>query len=641
MLIRAPFNFHQAPYISVPGLSKTGSGEDCSRSFKAAMIPKTDEQLPKLKTLIQKARSQGYLTHAEIRDFLPVESSSQEQIENITHALGDIGIGVRETMPAADEIPERSLHADTEAIEEEAIALLSNAHTDVNPTRDPMRIYMREMGRGALLTREEEVVLARRIEDGMREVQAAIACLPGTVEYALEQYGIAEKDSDLSALMSGYLDPMEVIPRPPIVDPATGRPPIDTKDAPRKDGPDPIKAKKRFASLTRALRRSGETVRRNGNRSSAGDDLEKLGRTFATIKFVPRQLEVMLGIARAPLKRLREQERKIMAACVNDAGMPRELFISEFRGRERSPCWLNRQIGAGHPHSITLAARKKRILRAQQRMDQICDETGYSIAELKDIDRRISRGRAISHRAKSEMAEANLRLVVSISKKYQNRGLPFLDLIQEGNTGLLKAVDKFEYRRGYKFSTYATWWIRQAITRAIADQSRTIRVPVHMTDMIYKVARASRQLLQQLGREPTPLEIAEVMEISEELVRRVQRISKHALSLETPIGDDENASIGDLIQDDTTQSPLDLALDEGLRGAIGELLSTLTTREAKILRMRFGIDSHEEHTLDQVGQQFHVTRERIRQIQQKALKKLRQTPHAEALVSFLSDERGP
>jgi RNA polymerase primary sigma factor len=317
--------------------------------------------------------------------------------------------------------------------------------------------------------------------------------------------------------------------------------------------------------------------------------------------------------------------------------MPRQLFLSEFRGNECSPRWLDSQIDSGYPHSAILSARRKAIRRAQVRLDEICHETGFSIAELKDIDRRISLGQNKSRRAKSEMAEANLRLVVAISKKYRNRGLPFLDLIQEGNTGLLKAVDKFEYRKGYKFSTYATWWIRQAITRAIADQSRTIRVPVHMTEMIYKTTRTSRNLLQQLGREPTPLEIAEKMEIPEEKVRWVLRISKQALSLETPIGDDENASLGDMIEDEETESPVDLALDESLRETTAMLLSTLTEREAKILRMRFGIGSHGAHTLEEVGQQFQVTRERIRQIQEKALRKLRQTSHGDALKSFLEE----
>ncbi|MEJ2088079.1 MAG: RNA polymerase sigma factor RpoD [Gammaproteobacteria bacterium] len=604
------------------------------------MTVKADERPANLKSLIAKGRSQGYLTYAELRDVLPIERSTPEQIENIVQTLDDSGITVRETAPAGDEITEQSMQADTEEIDEETVAVLASVQTDANPTRDPMRIYLREMGGKTLLTREEEVDLAKRIEEGMREVQAAIACLPGTVEYVLEQYGATDKESGLAALFSGYLDPMEVVPRPPVGDTTTGRLQKNDEDEPRNAGPDPIEAKKRFASLTRALIRSRKTVKREGSRSSARDDLEKLGRIFAGIKFVPRQQETVLGIALAPLQRMREQQKKIMAVCVGEAGMSRELFLSEFRGKERSPCWLNRQIEAGHAHSAMLAARKKRILRAQKQLDQICHETGFSIAELKDIDRRISLGQAISRRAKSEMAEANLRLVVSISKKYRNRGLPFLDLIQEGNTGLLKAVDKFEYRRGYKFSTYATWWIRQAITRAIADQSRTIRVPVHITEMIYKTTRASRHLLQQLGREPTPLEIAEKMEITEEQVRRVLRISKQALSLETPIGDDEHASLGDLIQDETTESPVDLALDEGLRETMSELLSTLTDREAKILRMRFGIDAHGEHTLEEVGRQFHVTRERIRQIQEKALRKLRQASHADALRSFLNDEHG-
>jgi len=605
------------------------------------MNAKTDEPLPNLKSLIARGRSRGYVTFAEVSDFLPIESSTLEQIDNVTQMLDDIGITLREFAPDPDDVTEQPTQLDTESVDEEAVAVLSSAQTDTNPTRDPMRIYLREMGGKTLLTREEEIDLAKRIEEGMREVQAAIACLPGTVEYVLEAYEAADKETGLAGLFSGYLDPMDVVPRPSVVDPATGRLPEDKEDdSPRNTGPDPIEARKRFTSLRRALNRSGKTIRQQGSRSSAGHDLDRLGRVFAGIKFAPRQQERVVNIAQEPLLRLRELEQKIIAVCVIEAGMPRQLFLSEFRGKESSPCWLNNQIDLGQPYSTILSARKKAIRRAQVQLDEICHETGFSIAELKDIDRRISLGQTKSRRAKSEMAEGNLRLVVSISKKYRNRGLPFLDLIQEGNTGLLKAVDKFEYRRGYKFSTYATWWIRQAITRAIADQSRTIRVPVHMTEMIYKSTRASRQLFQQLGREPTPLEIAEKMEISEEQVRRVLRISKQALSLETPIGDDENASIGDMIEDEMTESPVDLALDDGLRKTMGKLLSTLTEREAKILRMRFGIGMHGMHTLDEVGQQFQVSRERIRQIQEKALRKLRQTSHGDALKSFLNDEGG-
>ncbi|MEM8768134.1 MAG: RNA polymerase sigma factor RpoD [Pseudomonadota bacterium] len=602
------------------------------------MTARTDEPVPKLRALITRGLAQGYLTYAEVSDSLPAESSTPEQIDSFTQVLDDIGITVRETAPDADEGAEQQTQLDTDAVDEEALAALSSAQTDTNPTRDPMRIYLREMGSRTLLTRQEEIDLAKTIEEGMREVQAAIACLPGPVEYALDQYAVADNSSDLAVLFSGYLDPMDEIPRPPVVDPATGRFPEDKEDSAWSNGPEPVEAKKRFSALKRALSKSGKTIAKEGSRSAARADLEKLGRIFSGIKFVPRERERVVAIGRAPLLRLRELERKIMAVCVNEAGMQRQHFLAEFRGKECSPCWLNSQIEAGQSYSRVLAARKKTIRRAQTQLEAICHDTGFSIAELKEIERRITLGEHKSHRAKSEMAEANLRLVVSISKKYRNRGLPFLDLIQEGNTGLLKAVDKFEYRRGYKFSTYATWWIRQAITRAIADQSRTIRVPVHMTEMIYKTTRASRQLLQQLGREPTPLEIAELMEIPEEQVRKVLRISKQALSLETPIGDDENASLGDMIEDEESESPVDQALDEGLKETLSKLLSTLTEREAKILRMRFGIDTHGAHTLEEVGLQFQVTRERIRQIQEKALRKLRQTPQGEALKSFFTED---
>ncbi len=604
------------------------------------MNTSADEPLPDLKSLITRGRSQGYLTYAEVGDYLPIERLTPEQINHVTQILDDIGITVRENPPSADHATEQQTRIDVGTADEEALAVLSSVQADSNPSRDPMRTYLREMGGKTLLTREGEIELAKRIEEGMREVQAAIACLPGTVEHVLEAYDAAQKETGLAVLMSGYLDPMDVIPSPPVVDPTTGRLPEGEEESPGNTGPDPIEARKRFASLKRAFNRSGKTIRQHGNRSSAAHELEKLGRVFSGIKFAPRQQETVVDIAQAPLLRLRELEQKILKVCVNDAGMPRQLFLSEFRGNECSPHWLDSQIDFGYPHSAILAARRKAIRRAQVQLEEICHETGFSIAELKDIDRRISLGQTKSRRAKSEMAEANLRLVVAISKKYRNRGLPFLDLIQEGNTGLLKAVDKFEYRKGYKFSTYATWWIRQAITRAIADQSRTIRVPVHMTEMIYKTTRASRYLLQQLGREPTPLEIAEKMEIPEEKVRWVLRISKQALSLETPIGDDENASLGDMIEDEETESPVDLALDENLKETTAKLLSTLTEREAKILRMRFGIDTHGAHTLDEVGKQFQVTRERIRQIQERALRKLRQAPQGDALKSFLGEESG-
>ena len=427
-----------------------------------------DEPLSDLKSLITRGRTQGYVTYAEVGDFLPIERSTPEQINDVTQILDDIGITVRESPPSDDDATEHPTQDDLDTTDEEALAVLSSAQADSNPTRDPMRTYLREMGGKTLMTRGGEIELAKRIEEGMREVQAAIACLPGTVEHVLGVYEAAEKnEAGLAVLMSGYLDPMDVIPSPPKVDPTTGRLPEGEEESPGNTGPDPIEAKRRFASLKRAFNRSGKTIRQHGNRSSAAHELEKLGRVFSGIKFAPRQLETVVGIAQAPLLRLREQEQKILNVCVNEAGMPRQLFLSEFRGNECSPGWLDNQIDSGHPHSAILSARRKAVRRAQAHLDEICHETGFSIAALKDIDRKISLGHNKSRRAKSEMAEANLRLVVAISKKYRNRGLPFLDLIQEGNTGLLKAVDKFEYRRGYKFSTYATWWIRQAITRAI------------------------------------------------------------------------------------------------------------------------------------------------------------------------------
>ena len=480
------------------------------------MNAEIDNQLPKLKTLIARGRSQGYLTYAEVSDFLSVDFSAPEQVENIIQTINDIGINVLEVAPKSDEMPVPLAQADADVIDEETVAALSSVQGDPNPTHDPIRIYLREMGRKELLTREGEIALAKRIEEGTREVLVGAACLPGVVEYVLEQYHGADTETGLAALISGYLDPMEIVPAAPVFDPvrsgnATSG---NAKDEQQRTGPDPKEARRRFTSLQRAFDRYRKTLAQNGSSTATGKDLDRLGEVFAGFKLVPRQQATVLRMAQAPLEQVRALEKTIGSTCSTE-----------------------------------------KSVRARKQLDQICRETGFSVIELKDIGRRISLGEAKSRRAKSEMTEANLRLVVAISKKYQNRGLSYLDLIQEGNTGLLKAVDKFEYRRGFKFSTYATWWIRQAITRAIADHSRTIRVPVHMTEMIYKTSRASRILLQALGREPTPREIGEKMGESEERIRWVQGISKHAISTETPIGDDENASLGDLIEDETTESP--------------------------------------------------------------------------------------
>jgi len=557
------------------------------------MDSEREDQVPALQALIAKGRSQGYLSHAEINDSLPVEMAGPERLEDIMQSINDIGIRVLETAPSSKIDTEAPDESDTSLSDDEIAAALTHMRTDTNPTRDPIRAYLREMGRMELLTREGEIELAKRIEEGTREVLAAAACLPGTVEHVLTQYHAADADTGVSTLISGYLDPMEVVPIPKATKHAGKVTQDEDEDEQPDHGPDPVEAKRRFAALQRAHTRCRKSRGREGS-PVAAKDLDKLGRLFARFKFVPRLQTTVLQIAREPLERVCELEET----------------ISRHGGRPQT-------------------------VRAREQLDQICQDTGFSVSELRDIARRISAGEAKSRGARSAMAEANLRLVVSISKNYQHRGLSFLDLIQEGNTGLLKAVDKFEYRRGFKFSTYATWWIRQAITRAIADQSRTIRVPVHMTEMIYKTTRAARQLLQTLGREPTPREIGEEMGMSEERIRWVQSISRHPVSTETPIGEDDSFSLGDLIEDDTTMSPMGVAEDGKLREATDELLGSLTEREAKILRMRFGIDTHTEHTLEEVGRQFNVTRERIRQIQEKALRKLRNPAYADLVRSFM------
>jgi RNA polymerase primary sigma factor len=599
-------------------------------------------QLRTLKALIAKGRSQGFLTYTEINDFLPIASADPERVAEVVQTLGDIGIKVYEAAPASEDVIEPTLHTDEEIVDEDTISTLARAQTDTHSTLDPTRIYMRDMGKLELLTREGEVALARQIEEGTREVLSALAYLPGTVDHMLEQYREADQAYRLASVFTGYLDPTDVVPTAPEFD-AHVQQAEDGDDEEEKEtpaGPDPEEARRRFAALRRAFNRSQKSIERKGSRSAAALDLEELGEVFSRFKFAPKQEEKILRMLKEPMEEVRTQERAIMASCVSGAGMPRDVFLSEIRSKGHSTRWLNRQIRGGYEYSAALAERKAEILRAQRNLDQISSQTGYTIAELKDINRRVALGEAKRLHAKNAMVEANLRLVISISKKYQNRGLPFLDLIQEGNTGLMKAVDKFEYRRGFKFSTYATWWIRQSISRAIADQARTIRVPVHMVEAIYKTTWVARQLLQALGREPTPPEIGARLDMSEAQVRRVLRLARQSISLETPIGKDDHASLGDHIEDETVESPIELAMDQALKTATESVLESLTEREAKILRMRFGIDMSTDHTLEEVGQQFGITRERIRQIQEKALRKLRQPNNSEPLRSFLDDDDG-
>ncbi len=605
------------------------------------MATETEHQQSRLKKLIAKGKEQGFLTYAEVNDHLPDDISDPDQIEDIIRMINDMGITVYETAPDPDELLNAEENTADELAAEEAAAALAAVETEAGRTTDPVRMYMREMGTVELLTREGEIAIAKRIEEGIRDVLAALAYFPGTIDYVLERYAEASREGKLSDVLIGYLDPADEVPRPAQV--VAGAPPKtgDSKEEKAEDkGPDPEEAKRRFGALRRAYRQARAAAAEHGRASSeARELLAKTGQAMSPFKLVPRHHEEIVDMPRAALKRIRKYERAVMAVCVGEAKMPRSAFLKEFLRSETSIAWVNRHVKARHAYSDALKARKDEILRVQKKLKAITQETGLTISEIKEINRRMSLGEAKARRAKKDMVEANLRLVISIAKKYTNRGLQFLDLIQEGNIGLMKAVDKFEYRRGYKFSTYATWWIRQAITRSIADQARTIRIPVHMIETINKLNRISRQMLQEKGREPTPEELAVRMEMPEEKVRRVAKIAREPISMETPIGDDEDSHLGDFIEDATIGSPVDLATGQGLKEATREVLGGLTAREAKVLRMRFGIDMNTDHTLEEVGKQFDVTRERIRQIEAKALRKLRHPTRSDHLRSFL-DESG-
>jgi RNA polymerase primary sigma factor len=612
------------------------------------------QQQSRLKELIQRGREQGYLTYAEVNDHLPEDISDPEQVEDIIRMINDMGINVFEVAPDADAL--LLAEADTdEAAAEEAAAALAAVETDIGRTTDPVRMYMREMGTVELLTREGEIEIAKRIEEGIREVMSAIAHFPGTVDSILADYErVTTEGGRLSDILSGYIDPdddgaaapQEVEPEAPQT---AAKPAADDKDDEDEEdsdteeeegdgGPDPEVARLRFGAVAEQLEKANKALKKHGRASQqAVEELEALAILFMPIKLVPKQYDALVERVRNALNQIRAQERAIMQLCVRDARMPRADFLRQFPSNETNLDWAEQLASGKGKYAEAIGNRKEDIQRCQQKLIELEQECSLAIADIKDINRRMSIGEAKARRAKKEMVEANLRLVISIAKKYTNRGLQFLDLIQEGNIGLMKAVDKFEYRRGYKFSTYATWWIRQAITRSIADQARTIRIPVHMIETINKLNRISRQMLQEMGREPTPEELGERMEMPEDKIRKVLKIAKEPISMETPIGDDEDSHLGDFIEDSAMQSPIDVATVESLKEATREVLSGLTAREAKVLRMRFGIDMNTDHTLEEVGKQFDVTRERIRQIEAKALRKLRHPTRSEHLRSFLDE----
>jgi RNA polymerase primary sigma factor len=608
-----------------------------------------------LKLLILKGKEQGYLTFAEVNDHLPQDIIDSDQIEDIIRMINDMGIQVFETAPDADDLIMSDAAPDEDAAEEAAQALVS-VDKELGRTTDPVRMYMREMGTVELLTREGEIDIAKRIEEGINQVQTSVAEYPEAITYLLEQWDKFEAEEiRLSDIVSAFIDPNEVddvapsathigsdVPEEELADEdadLTGDDEDEDGETEEADtGPDPEVAKIKFAELRTQYEVTRSSITSNGREhATTKAEIEKLSEVFRCFRLVPKQFDRLVKNMREMMDRVRVQERIVMKNCVEYAKMPKKNFLKAFTGNENSSAWIEAEIAANKPYSPKLGELREELVRSTDKLRKIEEETGLSIFKIKDINRRMSIGEAKARRAKKEMVEANLRLVISIAKKYTNRGLQFLDLIQEGNIGLMKAVDKFEYRRGYKFSTYATWWIRQAITRSIADQARTIRIPVHMIETINKLNRISRQMLQEMGREPSPEELSERMGMPEDKIRKVLKIAKEPISMETPIGDDEDSHLGDFIEDSGSESPLDSATMESLKAATNEVLAGLTAREAKVLRMRFGIDMNTDHTLEEVGKQFDVTRERIRQIEAKALRKLRHPSRSEVLKSFLDE----
>jgi RNA polymerase primary sigma factor len=600
-----------------------------------------DQQQSQIKDLIAKGKDQGYLTYTQVNDHLPEGIVEPEQIEDIVRMINDMGITVHESAPDTDDsmITDAAVSADEDTAEA-AAAALAGVDSEFGRTTDPVRMYMREMGTVELLTREGELRIAKRIEDGLNQVSAAIAQYPGTIALFLELLDEVDRgESRLTDIISGFVDPNEDFEKPATEAASDTNSESEDDDTATDTGPDPEEAAARIAALRKLHKTATNALTRYGkDHSRSKTACTKLSDQFLEFKLLPVVFIQLVNNLRDTVERIREQERMVMSLCVNKARMPRKEFITLFPDNETNLDWLPKQIASKKPYSKTLGELSDDIIRAQKRLVEVESESCLTIGEIKEINRRMSIGEAKARRAKKEMVEANLRLVISIAKKYTNRGLQFLDLIQEGNIGLMKAVDKFEYRRGYKFSTYATWWIRQAITRSIADQARTIRIPVHMIETINKLNRISRQMIQEMGREATPEELAERMEMPEDKVRKVLKIAKEPISMETPIGDDEDSHLGDFIEDNGVVAPIDAATIEGLREATQDMLGGLTSREAKVLRMRFGIDMNTDHTLEEVGKQFDVTRERIRQIEAKALRKLRHPTRSERLRSFLDTD---
>ena len=626
--------------------------EETSVELDAALLSEEDLENSGLRELVDKGKEQGFLTYEDINSMLPEDISDPDQVEETIQMLINIGVEVQERRQGVegeeDTAPETVPDTRT---------TLTTVESEIGRTTDPVRLYMREMGTVDLLTREGEIKIAKRIEEGYRELLSACCFYPGIVDKILDDYQeVVKGEKRLAEVLVGFMDKDDVIPPPAIVQAAqlakalaakaqAGKAQAGKAQAGKKSddddeqptGPDPVEVKKRFNALKRQFNKTEKASSRSRTTKKALEEQKKLGEIFKFLKLSPTQFEVIAKPARVSLKIIRECEKEVYRIFVKIARMPRKVFIKGYSGNEANPEWGIKMSRMRKPWAKVAKENVDEITRLHNKLSKLEKIIGLDISNIKDINRRMSIGEAKIRRAKKDMVEANLRLVISIAKKYTNRGLQFLDLIQEGNIGLMKAVDKFEYRRGYKFSTYATWWIRQAITRSIADQARTIRIPVHMIETINKLNRVSRQMVQEIGREPTPEELGVRMELPEDKIRRVLKIAKEPISTETPIGDEDDTTLGDFIKDTAIASPDEAATEDNLTEATDDILGSLTAREAKVLRMRFGIGMNTDHTLEEVGKQFDVTRERIRQIEAKALRKLRHPTRSSHLRGFLDD----
>ena len=603
-------------------------------------MDKLNKKGSKIAELIEKGREQGYLTYADVNDHLPEDISDPDQVDEIIGMIEDLGLKVHETAPDADDLLLAESEDSDEIALEQAAEALAAVENETGRTTDPVRMYMREMGTVDLLTREGEIEIAKRIEEGMRDLLSACVFYPRTVEYVIDYHQmVKDGEKKINDFLTGFLEEMEEVPS---AGPGSQRAKEEAEAAEESDedtsGPDMKEVQRRMTNLKRQYNKTLKVIESKGRHSKeANIEFKKLGDIFQFLKFSPRMFDDIAAIARSGLSKIREKEKFIQEQLVRNARMPRKDFLALYADNLTKVRWVDSLMKEKKYKKDLLAKVKQDVVIAQKDIIELEQRVGLSVKEIKEINRSMSMGETKMRRAKKDMVEANLRLVISIAKKYTNRGLQFLDLIQEGNIGLMKAVDKFEYRRGYKFSTYATWWIRQAITRSIADQARTIRIPVHMIETINKLNRVSRQMMQDMGREPTPEELSKELDMPEDKVRKVLKIAKEPISTETPIGDDEDSSLGDFIEDTVIESPLENATEDSLHFATDDVLASLTAREAKVLRMRFGIGMNTDHTLEEVGKQFDVTRERIRQIEAKALRKLRHPSRSSHLKSFLDD----